>query len=243
VVVLHAGIMVLMYQIVGDDPGSDASVERLNSMSSGKIFGLTFGITAIMVIWQMLYLGFLATTYSDKDQPQQPAKLLIVGRYFFWRMIRLQIILLFAYFLVAQIVWGIGVALFKDVLGDNIIPIASAIGLLVLIKPLVLCPAIMIVKNCMVGDSLKWLKSYSLKESPQLIKLIVVCFGTMFMLSMVFDNIKLEGTGKVITKAVYYIASILLVLIAYLGGIGYVASFEPPAEETQESTMEGQGYE
>ena len=54
----------------------------------------------------------------------------------------------------------------------------------------------MIVKNCMVLDSLKWLKSYSLKNSAQLMKIIVVCFGGMFALSLVFGNIKTEGTGK-----------------------------------------------
>ena len=233
VVVLQAGIMVLWHQIFGAEPGSVASAERLNGMSSGKLFGLTFGITAVIVIWQMLYFGFLASSYADKDAPQQPRRLLIIGRYFFWRIVRFQILLLTAQFLIAQVLWGIGNSFFKDVLGDNVTTVASMAAFLILIKPLVLCPAIMIVKNCMVLDSLRWLKSYCLRDSGQLLKLIVVCFGTMFMLSMVLGDIKLDEAGKTVIDAIFYLLSGMLTLVVYLGGMRYVASMQPPAEKME----------
>lgn len=227
VVVLQAGVMVLMNQIVGDDPGSDASVERLNNMSGGKLFGLTFGMTAFMILWQMLYLGFLATAYSNKEQPQQPGMLVAVGRYFFWRIAR--------FHLLAFAVLCFGSQIFGGIMAPLL--------LLALVKPLVLMPAIMIVNNCMVLDSFKRLGQYSLLAAKPLIKLIAICFGGTFVLLVIFENVSLESTGKTILESVCYLVFCLMGLAISLGGVIYIASLQPPVEETQESTMEGQDYE
>ena len=237
VVVLQVGGIMLMNQIVGDNPGSAESAEQLNNMQGGKLFFLTFSITAFMVIWQMLYLGFLATCYKFKDEPQPPARLIIIGRYFFWRMVRFQLMLIVAYMLIAQVFWGIGNTFFKDVLGANLTNVASMLALFILVKPVVLTPAIMIVKNCMVLDSLRLLKSYRLMAARDLVKLIVVCFGSVFALSLILGGMIFEGTAKVVSEVVYYLASSSLTLVVYLGGIVYVASLEPVVEEVVEAEI------
>jgi hypothetical protein len=225
-------------QNVGDNPGSAETADQFNKMQGGKLFFLTFSITAFMVIWQMLYLGFLATSYKFKDEPQPPVRLIIIGRFFFWRMVRFQLLLIVAYMLIAQVFWGIGNTFFKDVLGDNLTNVASMFGLLILIKPIVLSPAIMIAKNCMVLDSLRLLKSYRLMAARDLVKMMVVCFGSVFALSLILGGITFEGTAKVVSEVVYYLASSSLTLAVYLGGIVYVASLEPVVEVAEAEIIE-----
>jgi hypothetical protein len=234
IVVLQAGLMYIFFQgFLGGSQNSEEILKSFESMPDTKLFGMTFGMTTLGVICYMLYLGFLATAYIDKDQPQQPAKLITVGRIFFWRMLRLQILLGLAAWLISGIIGS-----FKGMAN-----IAQSVGLMILIKPLVLCPAIMIVKNCGVFDSLALLKNYLLMKSDWLIKLIVAGLGAGFLLSFILANLSIEGTGKAIIDAASNIVSGLIGLAISLGGVIYIASLQPPVEKTETPETEGQNYE
>ena len=64
-----------------------------------------------------------------------------------------------------------------------------------------------------------------------------MCFGSVFALSLILGGMIFEGTAKVVSEVVYYLASSSLTLVVYLGGIVYVASLEPVVEEVVEAEI------
>ena len=234
IVVVQTGLAMLMLQIVGDNPGSEESMQQLMDMPAGKQFGLTFGASAIWVIWIMLGIGFLATACKEGTIQQQPSTLLIAGRYFFWRLLCLYFAFTVISMIVAQIFWQFGMNLFPNVGQEKMTQYASMAMMVALVKPMLLMPSIIIVKDCNVIASFKYMAHYRLLAAKGLIKLIAICYGGAFLLTLIFSEINLEGTGKLIGQGIDYTLSGVFMLSVYVGAVGYIASLEPEPEPVEE---------
>ncbi len=239
VILLQAGLMVLLEEIAGR-----ASVAQQTSSSAlpaqmGFIWGM--GTALFAIVWQMLYLGFLATACTEGASPKQPAQLVSVGRLFFWRMLRFQIILGIVYmgisFVILAIVQSVVLGQ-EDVsrIPDWIAHLCSFAALAVLAKPILLMPAVMIVRDCMVLEAIGLLKEYRFSEAKGLVRAFFICFATVYLLSSLLSLIETGNVFYYVLVGIYAVVSSALIVAVTLGAVLFVGSKTKLAiEDTEES--------
>lgn len=235
VVAFQACLIILMEQFASiAGTTSDTGLEKL---PTGIDFLLGLGTMIFLVVWQMLYLGFLATANTEGTTPQEPMKLIKVGRYFFWRIIVFE--LLFAVihitiFLIILAIIGSGNAAEMPVWVPQVCFFAS---LVLLTKPRLLTHAIMIVTDCGVYHALASLKWYRLLQAKTLLRLFLVCLATIFLLSLAV--IVTKGISKYAMLGLYATVSSTLMLTVALEAIRFIAEkTKPPIEEAIEDAGE-----
>jgi hypothetical protein len=152
-------------------------------------FLLGMGTMAFAIIAYMFLFGFLATACHEGLDKKEPIDLLRAGRYFFWRMVRFEIlfsIFWFAIVIVCAAIVGTIVLQAKARQGipNWMLNIFMFTSLVILIKPMLLAPAIMIAKDKMVLDAIKLLKQYSLKDAKNLLLLAGASISLMLGFSV-----------------------------------------------------------
>jgi len=234
VILLQAGLMVLLEEIAGRASVAQQAPSAALPVHMGFIWGM--GTALFAIIWQMLYLGFLATAYTEGAAPKQPGQLVSVGRLFFWRMLRFQIILGIAYIGISLVILAIvqSVALGqKDVsrIPDWIAHLCSFAALAVLAKPILLMPAVMIVRDRMVLEAFGLLREYRLLEAKALVWAFFVCFATVYLLSSLLGLIEPGGVFYYILVGTYAVVSSALIVAVTLGAVLFVGSKTAPTTE------------
>jgi len=243
VILLQAGLMVLLEEIAGR-----ASVVQQAPSAALPVhmdFILGMGTALFAIVWQMLYLGFLATAYSEGAGPQQPARLVGVGRLFFWRMLRFQIVLGVIYigvsFVILVIVQSVVLGT-EDVskIPDWVAHLCSFAALSVLAKPMLLIPAVMIVRDRMVLEAVGLLKEYRFFEAKDLVWAFFGCFATVYLLSSLLGRIKPGGAFYYTAVGIYAVVSSALIVALNLAAVLFVGR---KTKLTIEDTEENNGDE
>jgi hypothetical protein len=243
VILLQAGLMVLLEEIAGR---TALAQQTPSAALPGHVdFIVGMGTAIFAVIWQMLYLGFLATAHTDGPAPKQPAQLVGVGRLFFWRMLRFQIILGIVYIGISFMLLAIVQSMVfgqKDVLSipDWIAQLCSFAALAILVKPILLTPAVMIVKDCMVLQALGSLREYKILEARVLLRAFFICFATVYLLSSWLGAIETGDLFYYVMVGIYAVVSSALIVALTLGAVLFVAKRTNLAIE---DTEEGNGDE
>ena len=225
VVGFHACVTFLMEQVLGQvDPSSEEAV-----VSEGKLFIVAACTTAFGVIWLMLYMGFLATSYRDGSKPQEPIVLLRTGRHFFWRMVRFQILFAFVYVFLSYLIIGLWVSTGLGSVGIADVPrwferLCSLIALFILAKPTLLMPASMIVADCRVREAFFFMRRYRLLNGGRkLVLAFFVCLATIFLFSFLPDKVSESGFYHDAAIGVYAVISSSLLLAMNLFALCFVA--------------------
>jgi hypothetical protein len=238
VIVLQAGLMVLAEEISGQARSLENDPAALPPFMG---FVLGAGTALFAVIWQMLYLGFLATACTEGTAPKQPGELVSVGRLFFWRMLRFQILWAVAYLAIA---FGLLVMVHSTIFrlkSASEIPqwiwqLCSFGALAILIKPTLLGPAAMIVRDRMVLEALGMMREYKLSQAKGLVWAFFICFGAIFLLSSLQSLTGAAGVYQYVAAGISAIISSTLVLAVNLAAILFVAKRTNLAiEDTEES--------
>jgi len=226
----QAGLLLLTDQITSImvSSQSQAEAKHVGSLPMGMDVVLGLGIMICFIVWQLLFLGFLRTTSANGATQQEPKTLVMIGRVFFWRMFRFQIVLGFVYLAITSFNFSLIVsAMYKDVpiadLPAWIAPSVSSISTIILIKPTLLCPAIMIVSGCMVKDSFSRLKNFKPLADPRLLRLFIAFIATVFAFSMVETLTKTGSIAHHIILAIQGITTSSLWLIVSLYTIKFIA--------------------
>jgi hypothetical protein len=241
VVGFHAASLILMTQLFS------LCLEEMQRIEGGAtgpgnvpgmvIMGLSAGAMGFAVFWMMLFAGFLSTTAHYSETPAQPSELLRAGRSFFWRMFRFQLFfsivhaMLMAAFL-AAIAWLAGQ---KDPtnMQEWMTNLCSMAAGLVLIKVMLLGPAIIIVRNCRVREALAGLREYKLfDDGGWIVWLVLGCFFVVFLVSLVIDTGPNAGLAVGAVQAVLIGAVTLVVALA---AVQLVAAKEIRTETETES--------
>ncbi len=159
------------------------------------VFLLSAGSVLFSVLWLMVFTGFLRSVLFGPDQPSGVGDLLRFSKGFFWRMVRYQLLISILFMLLLQIGLVISGAAESPV-PDNPsysdihkIQLASFIAAVILIKPALLCPAIMLVEDKMVFASLGNLSRYRLAifTGPAMfyvLKIAVAYIGGWYLLKI-----------------------------------------------------------
>ena len=240
VVGFHACVTFLMEQVLEQAELSSEEVV----VSEGKLFVMAVCTTAFGVIWLMLYMGFLATSYREGHKPQEPVVLLRIGRHFFWRMVRFQILFAFVYIFLSYLIfgfWGL-TGLVSVEITD--VPrwferLCSLIALFILAKPTLLMPASMIVADCRVREAFFFMRRYRLVNGGRKVVLAFFgCLSMIFLLSFLTDKVGDRGLYHDAAIGVYAVISSTLLLTIGLFALCFVAE---QAEENNKLSGESNG--
>lgn len=237
IVVLQTGLYVLVQRI---GPRLGATV------TPGREMVLFIATVAMLVIVQMVSVGFMATAPRYSQTRCEPVLLLRIGRYFFWRLIRFELLMLI--FLLA--VLSLMLHLFGALLGvsdPNKFPIwavslSNVLALTALSKPLVLIPAVMIVCDRMVLEALSYLRRYPIGRLKPVLLLFVGLLLLLFGLTLLVDRAPSEGLVYQATLLAYAAVASVGAFLVGLRAVIFVAEREippRPSTETDETAPGG----
>ena len=231
VVGLHAGLIVFAQQLLGEFVVTDSELSPASSLPGGVAFLMGLGLMAFIIFRQLLYLGFLRTAASVGDKPQEPGELLKVGRYYFWRIVRFELVFRLAcgMILLAIIEFFSSVVLgVKDLetMPNWLIPLCMFATSVALMRPMLLMPAVMIVRDRMVIEAFGSLKEYKLLAEQGLVKFFVLCFLAISVLSLALSSTQTEGALHYIVLTIYAVGSGAAMLVIYLVAVMFVAGDE-----------------
>ena len=139
-----------------------------------SLFSLT-----LMVVSMMLNYGFLRTVHLEGQKVQTPMALLKTGRHFFWRMVGFGLIYIVPYFILAWLIFLI-IKYFTFIdtgfletakVTPWLYQLCFIAPTLILIKLVLFIPALIIVLDCGVFESFKFLKRCKLLDARELVAL------------------------------------------------------------------------
>jgi|GEM_PF-1239323 len=179
---------------------------------------------ALMVIRTMLRSGFLRTVYLEGQKRQTIAVLLRTGLHFLWRMIVLG--LLYAIPLLTLTLLSIRLVGKPTAPGETGIlhNISFLVINIILMKFILLLPALVIVLDCRAFESFKFLKKCRLRDAGGLI--VLFCFNMAFPYLWMFSR-TLYGTTtrpQLIFRIVTSITTCFIGLIIAVTAVRFVAS-------------------
>ena len=190
VVGLQVGIAVLANEILRAWRDVMQANEAVPSFGTGFVLG--FGLIIISIVWQVLYLGFLATACHEGDKIQSPGYLVSVGKYFFWRFMRFEI----AFGIVCGLLWMVILTIARQLFGfaGNVAdtPLwlfngTMLIAMVLLAKVKLLLPAEMIVRDRRVREAFACITHYEIMEAKWLVVMFGGFLGVNFLLSHFVD--------------------------------------------------------
>jgi hypothetical protein len=238
VVGLHAGLIVFADQLLRDVIVADSELSAASRAPGEVTFLMGLGLAAFFIFWKLLYLGFLRTACNQGDKPQEPGELLKVGRYYFWRIVRFELMFGIVYSVIllgieifSSVVLGV-----KDlaVIPNWLVPLCMFATSVVLLRPMLLMPAVMIVHDRMVIEAFGSLKEYKLFAEQGLVKFFVLCFLAISVLSWALNATQADGALHYIVLTVYAIGSGAAMFVIYLVAVMFVAGDEFARVTTEE---------
>lgn len=149
------------------------------TMSQTTSFMFSMGAMIFMILWMTLHLGFLATLKINYATALDPKLLFLIGRRYFWRLVRFQIFMTLFSIAAFIVVLSAAKAIFFPSIPEQSIPVlASAtcaiIATSALAKPMLLVPPIMICKNCMVLEAFRIMSDYRILDI-KILPAIFIC--------------------------------------------------------------------
>lgn len=192
-----------------------------------SLFSLT-----LMVLSMILNYGFLRTVHLQGQKRQTPMALLKKGGYFFWRMVGFGLICVVPYFVLAWLTFliikyftSIDTSFFQ---AAKVVPFIYQLcfiaPMLILIKVVLFIPALILVLDCRVFESFKFLRKCKLLDSRELVALF--CLRMVLPFLWVFLRIPYnpETTSQYILRIVPTVIGYVLGLIIAVTAVRFVAS-------------------
>ena len=197
IVFLQAGMMMLVEQ-VSAAAEQDVAAGRVGQPSQAVDFFLGFGTIAITIVAQMLYLGFLKTACTEGSAPQEPGVILRIGRHYFWRILRFQLLIFVVYIgLVGLILSLLGPFVAEAAKPEDfpewLLGVSFLLALIVLIKPLTLSPALMVGCDMMAVKSIVSIRRYRIFGERKVLALYVLGFIIISAISVALDMFETTG--------------------------------------------------
>jgi len=236
----------LTEQLNSAAPAAKTPVPMTMTQTTSFLYSMV--IMIFLVLAMTLNLGFLATLNVNHAEPHDPVILIKIGRIFFWRTIRFQVIFGLAYLALAILFFSPLKFIFFANTSLEEIPnwphrTASIIALAALAKPMLLTAPIMICKNLMVLPAVKLMSSYRLSD----IKILPLIFiGSMLTIGAITELQEKMPASDIIFNIIYAAKSIITAVTALLTGIigiWFVAgkrfgAMQEILEETEEEATE-----
>ena len=191
--------------------------------------GLTsLGLTLVNIL---IYLGFLRTIYLESDKRFSLTDLIHKGKRFFLRYFVLGLLYLIFLVVIAQVVFHIlKIALSIDgglrEAGPVIARLCWFITMLILIKPYLLIPALIIVLDCGIFESVKFLKHCKLFQ----VKVLLLIYGIkiaspiIWLLLTNYKESELTAFTQTVFSLSFYAMYQVFTLIIFIMAVRFIAS-------------------
>lgn len=242
IVVFQAGLLMLGEQISSFAEATGSAGSEVGEIPSGLAFLLGVGTMTIAIVWQMLYLGFLRTAYTDGCAIRQPGQLVKEGKYYFWRMVRFQVFVGVFYFAIAMVLVSVlGGAFFKaekpEDLPQWLVTVSFSLSSFIMIKYMTLTPAVLVGRDMMVRQSIRAVREYRLAEAGHVVALyvglLIVSMGT----SIAVELIAAEGMAHYLMVGCHGVVIGMGLLLVSLEALRFVAErVEVVAEDGDEES-------
>ena len=197
-------------------------------MPAANTVFLVFAVAAA-ILSVMLKYGFMRTVYLEGDKHHKPGDLLKAGRTFFWRIVGLGLLGMAAVFILqcpAKIIQQ------KFVSGGNEASIFvagySIAVMLILMKPVLLMPVLIVVLDCRILQSWALLKRLRLLDAKVLIVLfcIQIAIGLIWPLHPILQT--KAAVSDYVPRILAAIALHFIGLVAAVTAVRFVASHDLP---------------
>ena len=244
IVVFQAGALVLMAQFEDLSANPDDSIPQVSPVTG--LF-LSTAIMTLALLCLMLILGFTATAYYEGSVPQQPARLVKVGKYFFWRMVRFQLLFGLACLILSAMIFSVFGGIFFGGIPIEDYPewferLCFFLTMVILAKPMLIIPAEMIVTDCMVLESVSSFWQYELQRAKTLLKLFAGGLVVLFLLSLPVDAAEEDGFGYYAALAACAVVAGFFTIVINLEAVLFVGR-ETKAAEKVETTERSDEFE
>ncbi len=236
VVVFQAGLSLLLERIVytmGPDTAHPVPLPP-----EWVLFILGSGGILMVVVWQMLYLGFLRTAAVDGTTPQEPITLVTTGRGFFWRFLWMQIAIgagIWAATGVLAVLAGYLLG-YRDVqrIPQWLISISEIGSIALLVKPVFLIPAFMLAMDISAIEAFYKTQQVRLREMGTLPILYGTGLGIVAVVAAASALAPTQGTVYYIAKGLGFVIQAFITLILMLATTLFIAGQMIQAETLQE---------
>lgn len=218
VVVLQAALMLLAEQLVFVAQDSESQNPQL-PFWAGFLLGL--GSMLYVVVWQMMYLGFLKTAALEGIQPQPPLELVQSGRPYYWRILFFQILLGCVLFFINGMLIGAGSAIFWKGRSFQEIPewfiqLCGMTGILIVLKPMLLVPARMLVYDDSAYKAVAGMRYYKIRQMDSLLELAMLGLGVVLVITLLGSAIPQKTPVYYVFSGFHHILFSLVFLVATL---------------------------
>ncbi|RKY06883.1 MAG: hypothetical protein DRP66_07900 [Planctomycetota bacterium] len=239
IVFLQAGMMLLLEQISAAAE-QDVAGGRAGRPSQAIDFFLGLGTIAITIIAQMLYLGFLKTACTEGAAPREPAAILRIGRYYFWRILRFQLIIFVVYIGLVGLILSLFAPFVPDAAKPEDFPkgllgISSLMALIVLIKPLTLSPALMVGCDMMAFKSIVSIRRRRIFGERKVLALYVLGLIIISAISTALDMFEIAGALRYFKVGCCSVAAGTAMLAVHLEALRMVTFGRQPATTLQDT--------
>ncbi len=247
IVFLQAGMMMLVEQ-VSATAEKEAAGNGAGQPPQAIAFFLGLGTIAIIIIAQMLYLGFLKTACTEGAAPQEPAVILRIGRYYFWRILRFQLLIFVVYIgLVGLILSLLGLFVPEATKPEDfpkwLLGTSSLLALIVLIKPLTLSPALMVGCDMMALKSVGAIRRYRIFGERKVLALYVLALIMISAISVVLDMFETAGSLRYFQVGCLGVVVSTALLAVHLEALRMVTFDRELATAAQDTGAEDDSYE
>ncbi len=195
------------------------------------IFVLLMGI-----ILTILTIGFQRTVYLEGDRQQSPMVLLKTGKRFFWRMFGLGLVWLPVYFILAwltfSVIKGSGADFIQSAQSFPLLyQFCFTVPTLILLKPLLLLPVIIIVWDCKVIESFKHLKNYRIFDAKELLLLFLILTICNFAWTLLPNPDEVKTILPFLLIMVTYLLIYFISLMVVVTAVRFAASVDLASDE------------
>ena len=238
VVVLQAAIMLLLEKVTAMGQMPEAGAAMVPFWAS---FLLGVGAMLFAILWQMIYLGFLKTAAVSGEYPQQPMQLLQWGRPYFWRIFFFQILLGLALFVLNSILISLLVSVFWRQGGLQQMPtwaaqVSGLAGALILLKPLLLVPAVILVYDKGVFAAFSRIWRLPLFGIDSLLKVIIAGFGLILATVLLIELAQLQTPVYHVLTALHHgVFSLVFLLLSLMAVLWVQQRYEAEYVEYAET--------
>lgn len=194
---------------------------------------IPFSLT-LMVLLMILNYGFLRTVHLEGQKRQMPIDLLKIGKHFFWRMVGFGLIYVVPYFVLAWLTFLI-IKYFTSIdtgfletakVAPWLYQLCSIAPMLILIKVVLFIPALIIVLDCGVFESFKFIGKCKLLDSRELVALFCLRMVLPFLWVFLRISYNPETTSQYILRSVPTVIGSVLWLTIAVTAIRFVASLD-----------------
>ncbi len=239
IVFLQAALMMLMEQ-VSATVEQEAAGSRAGQPPQAIEFFLGLGAIAVAIIAQMLYLGFLKTACTEGTAPREPAAILRIGRYYFWRLLRFQLIIGIVYLALSMLIVSLLGPLVSEATKPEDFPkwllgISSLLALIVLIKPLTLSPALMVGCDMMTLQSIVSIRRHRIFGERKVLALYVLGLIIICAISAALDMFETAGTLRYFKVGCLGVVVSTALLAMHLEALRMVTFGRKPATAVQDT--------